>query len=77
MARPGRSRLRRLQEKEQLFKTRGPGLLGLYAHAQPAHIVVDWKMFDVPPYHLAWCERAEGIGGIARGEGALLLEAKA
>ena len=76
MAPPGRSRLRRLQDRDQMFKTRGPGIVGLYAHRRPARIVIDWVIFEVPAYHLAWCHRAEATGGIARGEDALLLEAK-
>lgn len=76
IAPPGRSRLRRLQDRDQMFKMRGAGLLGLYAHARPARIVVDWVVRDVPPYHLAWCHRPQPAGGIARGEEALLLEVR-
>jgi environmental stress-induced protein Ves len=77
MAPPGRSRLRRLQATEQMFKMRGPGLLAVHAHSQPARVILDWVIFDVPAFTLAWCFRDEAANGIARGADALLMEAQA
>jgi environmental stress-induced protein Ves len=73
MAAPGQGRMRRL-DGEKMFRMRGPGLLALYAHGQPARVVLDWKIQEVPPFHLAWCLRPEASQGIARGQGALLIE---
>lgn len=77
MAPPGRSRLRRLQPAEQMFKMRGPGVLAIYAHSQPSRVILDWVNFDVPPYTLAWRHCQEAMSGIARGADALLMEAQA
>ncbi|TFY98189.1 HutD/Ves family protein [Ramlibacter humi] len=77
MAPPGRSRMRRLQPAEQMFKMRGPGLLAIYAHSQPSRVILDWVNVDVPAYTLAWRWCGEAMSGIARGADALLMEAQA
>jgi environmental stress-induced protein Ves len=74
MAAPGRSRMHRVRRK-LAFSTRGPALLALYAHDQPARVALGDEGLDVPAFHLAWRAVDGPAGGTVSGEDALWMEA--
>ena len=77
MASPGSAGLRHLRREEQAFTTRGAGLLAVYAHGKPARATLEGDAIDVPARHLAWCRHDGRASGVARGDGALLVEVHA
>jgi environmental stress-induced protein Ves len=75
MADPGRARMERV-DGDFAFTLAGEALVGVYAHARPAHIAGPGCSVDVPPYHLAWCHRRWHGDGVASGTGAIWLEVR-
>jgi hypothetical protein len=75
MAPPGTSALRRVRG-EEIVRSAAGGVIAVYAHSRPARVVIDWRLQEVPAYHLAWCLRDAPTLGIVNGDDALWMEAR-
>ena len=70
---PASARMQRLHG-ELAVGTDGPALLALYAHASPAHALLEGEAVSVPPFHLAWRLQDRPARGQVIAEDALWME---
>ena len=72
-AAPASARMERVLG-ERAVRTDAPALLALYAHASPAHALLDGEAVSVPAFHLAWRLQDEPSRGQVIAEDALWME---
>lgn len=70
---PASARMKRVHG-ELAVGTGAPALLALYAHASPAHALLDGEAVSLPPFHFAWRLQDSPARGQVIAEDALWME---